>query len=581
MDTLQFYPTPPELAERAFGLFRRKRFFRVLDPSAGRGDLLAPLKDCHQQRNCRTDVIEIDPKHHPVLKDKGYRIVGFDFLKHGSVACYTEIILNPPFAHGVAHVLKAWDGAYDAEIVAILAAHSVRDALSVQERRLAALIAKHGTVEYIQGAFSDAERETDVEIALIWLDKRPALESVVGDLISDLKRETGQPEAPTWKTPTALALPNSVIESTVMAFNAAVRAAQDHTESSARLMYYSRQLGKTLAERNGEAQPSWQPAETDIQDEVHKAFVEEYETLKDRAWANVLRSTQVATKLTRSTRAQLEADFEAIKALEFTVENIYGFLLSLVQSAPERDNQCICDVFDLITKYSSDNTSYFMSWRSNDKHRTCGRRVKMTRFILPGFSGGSRHSLPYDADRVLADIDRAFTVLNGGTEPEMSLTELFKVRWGDLRHSERCDATFFSVRYYPGIGTIHFYPRDKRLIERLNRRVSLIRNWIPPEVTMAGPDFWKHFEQADKFDKAAREHFKSRRESESFTDRRPRIDALHHEREDQHAQAHARMAEAVIEVTADANLNIVLALAHPGESGTQPPSDLPALALAS
>ena len=37
MDDLQFYPTPKELALRAWSLFKNKHFTRVLEPSAGNG----------------------------------------------------------------------------------------------------------------------------------------------------------------------------------------------------------------------------------------------------------------------------------------------------------------------------------------------------------------------------------------------------------------------------------------------------------------------------------------------------------------------------------------------------------------
>lgn len=85
MDDLQFYPTPKELAQRAWALFKNKHFTRILEPSAGNGD----LADAHPWENDRyyrgshpvIDCCEIDVTKHATLRGKGYQVVGLDFLQ--------------------------------------------------------------------------------------------------------------------------------------------------------------------------------------------------------------------------------------------------------------------------------------------------------------------------------------------------------------------------------------------------------------------------------------------------------------------------------------------------------------------
>ena len=68
-DTLQWYPTPRNLAVKAWSLFKSKEFRRLLEPSAGRGDLLLDERVNRKYEQIPVDCIEIDVRHHPGLRD--------------------------------------------------------------------------------------------------------------------------------------------------------------------------------------------------------------------------------------------------------------------------------------------------------------------------------------------------------------------------------------------------------------------------------------------------------------------------------------------------------------------------------
>ncbi len=191
---------------------------------------------------------------------------------------------------------------------------------------------------------------------------------------------------------------------------------------------------------------------------------------------------------------QAESQFESIKTLEFNESNGYGFLLGLVQSQPEMQMDMACDVFDQITKYHSDNTVYYRGWKSNDKHRTMGMRIKMTRFVLPGHKMWCK-SIEYDSLRMLADFDKVFALVEGKSAPEVSLVSVFDGKQDPTSFSrlccgERLSSTYFDVRYYPGVGTIHFFPKKKDAVDRLNRIVGRRRGWLPPPTEPVSDAFW-------------------------------------------------------------------------------------------
>jgi hypothetical protein len=507
MDTQQFYPTPRALARKAWALFQDQGFRRVLEPEAGNGDLAkaAPCWPDYQRMRRTIDCCEIDITRHPALKAKGLAVVGIDFLEMRDGAMYSHIIMNPPFAAGASHVVKAWEILWDGEIVAILNAETLRNPFSRERQHLVRLIERHGSCEYLAEAFQDpdTQRKTDVEIALVYLKKTANFHvDIMGAILDnatkdhrDRAREEGKAAGQK-----DLILPASFIENTVTAYNAAMTAAREAVFAQARQHYYEAFLGATLAQRNGEA-----PADTlsSSKEFVTRELAERYDTIKDRAWTGILRSSTVLDKLSSAAQRRVESDFETIRALEFTTSNVYGFLSGIVECQGDIQMDMACDVFDLFTRYHTDNTVFYRGWKSNDRHRTCGMRLKTTRFVLPGHKSLYR-GLDYYSYQTLRDIDKVFAMLDGKSAPALSLETLFASAFEELRSGARKSASYFDVRYYPGTGTIHFFPTNKTLVDRLNRIVGRRRQWLPPEDVRVSDAFWLQYNQAEKWDKEVR-----------------------------------------------------------------------------
>ena len=511
IDHLQFYPTPPDLARRAWAKFQRP-IVRVLEPSAGNGDLAAAAPgtgsrgDWYRERP-PIDCIEIDITRHARLREAGYPVVGLDFLQFGQGANYSHIIMNPSFRDGVHHVLKAWQILWDGEIVAIVNAETVRNPNSKERQLLTRLIERHGSVEYIESAFTteETQRKADVTVALIYLRKESAAKDITGTILEDLERDRSNAEslADGYVKPQEIALPSSTIENAVLAFQAAAQAARELVFAEARAQRYARLLGNTMAVSNGTEGAG------EVQDKASIEYVQRtlhtrYEELKDRAWTGVLRSSRVTDRLSSAGQKQVEAQFEQIKTLEFTVRNIYGFLQGIVDNQGEIQLEMLCSVFDEITKYHTDNAVFYKGWKSNDRHRTTGMRVKMTRFVLPRHHSTSYSGLDWDSRRLLADFDKVFAMLDGKVRAEYGIVDAFEKEIGALRGGERVRSSYFDLRHYPGAGTIHFFPRNRELIDRLNRVVGQHRRWLPPQDVRVSENFWLQYEQAEKFDKSVR-----------------------------------------------------------------------------
>ena len=520
MDDFQFYPITRDLARRLFGMFDssdddRQMFWfkRTLDPSAGRGDLLKHFSEFarqeaydHGYRNfhLKVDACELDVSHHPTLREEFVGIVGHDFMEFRAGAPYGTIVMNPPFRFGAEHVLHAWDIAYDAEIGAVINAETLRNPYTQQRQRLLELIKRYGRAEFVQGSFSQAERPTDVEVALVYLRKRGDGDALVAQLTNGLQEDKdGQARAADMKradiSDSDVAIPASALENSVRCFDAALKAIHESIVARARAHNCAIRLGPMLAHT-----PEEGPMD---QDWVRNQFAEEYDKLKDRAWTMLLRSTHVSSKVSSSVQKNIEREFERIKQLEFSLANIRGFLLGLAQSAGDLQLQMCCDTFDLVSRYHSDNLSFYRGWKSNDLHHRLGRRIKMTRFIVPGHPTSSHaRCFDYAGLRMLRDIDQTFALLDGkrpGSTLSNGLEMAFDRHLDQLRSGQRVETAYFDVRYFQGIGTIHFFPRRKDLVDRLNRVVGRHRRWLPPDNEPHVPDsFWQAYAEADRLSDA-------------------------------------------------------------------------------
>lgn len=533
---LQYYPTGERTAALMWAKFKRP-IGHVCDPSAGKGHLfqhakagfpslsedeipwLAEVPDetvqgrrlsyrvrdyARRKFECIPEIsaIEIDAQHHANLREVGAKILGHDFMEISSLASVQQVVMNPPFAQGVAHVLHAWDCVYDAEIVAIINAESIRNPFSAERQRLVHLIERHGSVEFLQDQFVDeVERETDVEVALIYLEKVPAHYLDVDSMLSGLKRGDNQMGDLDVQESAALALPSNFIQDTYTRFLLAVEAARKHSEAEALYQHLSNNLGLTLAEMQAKGVGNDARENVgSVREAAGKTFKTRYEEIKKRAWSQIIRSALLNDMLSNQARRKLESTVSTIYELEFTVANVRGFLLGVVQAQPEIYRDMIVQMFDTIIERSSDNVTFYKSWKSNQKHRI-GVRIRRSRFIIPRFEMSYSGSISYESERFLADIDKVWGYLMEGRRDSYDgLVEAFRRQ--NPRAGERVSTRYFDFRFYKHAGTIHFYPKSDEVVEKINLFVGKLRNWLPGDMEEANADFSKQYDKGETMTKA-------------------------------------------------------------------------------
>lgn len=531
----QFYPTPQHLAKKLWDKFVTP-VQCVLDPQAGEGHLVTAYIDYYPelpdddddedlasltrenrflrhaksrsyQRHVKWHACEINAQKHPLLQQLGADVVGHDFLQMQSAAMYSHLVMNPPFLDGARHLAHAWKILYSGEIGCILNAETLRNPYTAERQYLVKLIEKHGSVEFLADQFlgEGVQRETPVEVALVYLRKQADhavdMDAILDGLTPDEYKAEDETDT---NLLSALALPMNFVDRVVLDYDIAVKAARQFSEANAVFKAAEQRLGRTFSEMQAKGlQSDYREPPIDFESVIRAGYSEHLVAMRERAWAQVLRSTQLLNKLSSAAQRNVEAQFATISKLEFTKANIHGFFAGLLESMGSINADMVLGLFDMILQRDSDNCTFYRSWRSNEKHKEMAMRIKRTRFILPLMQHEyTRSRLSYSAGQVLGDIDKVFRLLHGKpTESGDGLRECLSndANLAEAAHGKRLDTEFFSVRYYPGRGTFHFFPKSQDVVERLNRYVGKMRQWLPQDMDEANADFKRQYEEAEKY----------------------------------------------------------------------------------
>jgi len=102
-----FFPTPKTISDDVVSLAGIGEGMKVLEPSAGNGE----LADAMNKFGADIDVVEMAGDLRAILQEKGYNLVGDDFMEFKSGPVYDRIVMNPPFSNDqdIDHVYHAYD----------------------------------------------------------------------------------------------------------------------------------------------------------------------------------------------------------------------------------------------------------------------------------------------------------------------------------------------------------------------------------------------------------------------------------------------------------------------------------------
>lgn len=179
---MEFYPTPPEVAGRLFAGIDWKKVNTILEPSAGKGDLLDLAVNMRKgafrhmgsyfslrDSDLDIDCVEIDENLRSILIGKGWRVVHDDFLTYQTRKRYDLVLMNPPFSNGELHLLHALELLENGgQIACVLNAETIRNPFTKSRKALLKSLSRLGaSIRYFNNGFAHAQRKADVDVAII------------------------------------------------------------------------------------------------------------------------------------------------------------------------------------------------------------------------------------------------------------------------------------------------------------------------------------------------------------------------------------------------------------------------------
>ena len=516
----QFYPTPSWLAGKMIGKINWAGVKNVLEPSAGKGDILDYLLQTRitkHRRNqipysyrlkdqIRLDAIEIDPDLRHILKDKEYHVVGDDFLAFSSAKAYDAILMNPPFLHGAEHLNKAIRlMRRGGQIVCLLNAETITNPFSRERQDLKKYLHRYkANVEFIDDGFKKAERQANVRLAIVSMiiPKPEEKESEIWTKLKKAQEKQFQDESKNELT-TGSFLDQAILHYQ-METNAAYSFFKEYNSLSGNLM-------KSF-ETNEHSVPliclsiDGNTIKGKVNTEDWNDFVK---ALRMKYWNGLLQRPEITRLMTSDIQKTYQAKVSELASYEFSKFNIQQIMDELTLSMKDGVEASIEKLFDdLSGRYSwreeSLNTiHYYNGWATNKAWK-----VSM-KAILPinGYNASLWGNSVLDTWKIngkISALERALAYIDYGTTAGMlaKLDISSATEYAKINGKKTINYTYFSATFHKK-GTCHikFYPETEKLIDRLNIFIGKKRNWLPPSYGK------KHYKDMDEAEKAVVREF--------------------------------------------------------------------------
>lgn len=519
--TSEFFPTPKALAEKMVAYVKWNEVSTILEPSAGKGDLLkAVAHKIRCEREMDVDCIEADANLRQILlynfseekrseiaaskkeldkkrwsdnnslsdKEKkelaalndeyysffsdGIRVVGDDFLAYNPFKHYDLLMMNPPFSEGDKHLLKALElQRRGGQIVCLLNAETIRNPYTNTRQELLKVLEQYDyQCEFIQNAFCSAERTSGVEVALITVYIPFAQED--SDIYANMKKAEQFEEYEDLDC-TELEI-SDFIKMIISKYRTECRSGLELIRQyKAMLPYIQNSFGDKYSHSILELSLYGSHGRLS-----ENGFLK---SVRYKYWKALLGNNKFVGKLTSKLQNEYCERVNELSNYEFDEYNITSLASQMNAQVKAGIENEIEAMFDRMTERHSyypefqKNIHYFNGWRTNKAYKVEKKVILPCYGVFDHYDG--RPSV-YSAYGVLSDIERIFNFLDGNMTADVDLNA--QLAWHfDENITKNISCKFFDVTFYKK-GTVHITFTNPKLVERFNIYVTKRKGWLPP-----------------------------------------------------------------------------------------------------
>lgn len=473
-----FYPTPTNIIRKMLSYIDFRTIRTVLEPSAGKGDIVEHIEKQFKnaqyynrnEKKYDIDSIENDQNLQHILKGKNYRIVHDDFLSYNTYKRYDVIVMNPPFSNGDKHLLKAIEMQQNGgKIVCLLNAETLKNPYSNIRKELIQLLEKYNAkVDYITDAFSSAERKTNVETALIFIDI-PKIE-YNSAIINELKKEEYNR---TNKYNSDKLIESDFIKGIVSQYEYEIKAGLKLIDEYNSLVpYMLREFNKDTPVLK---------LELDYKDDsstLENAYIKQ---IRAKYWKALFSNDQFMGLFTSNLKQKYNAMVDELKDYDFSFYNIYSLRIQLSKEMVQGVEDTILNLFEEFSHKhyydeSSKNIHLYNGWKTNKAYKI-NKKVIIPLSAYNEFWGRYEPTQWRVLDK-LKDIEKVFNYLDNGITEEIDITEALKFA-ENYQETKKIELKYFHVTFFKK-GTCHIEFKDMDLLHKFNLFGSQRKGWLPP-----------------------------------------------------------------------------------------------------
>ncbi|PKR82885.1 DNA N-6-adenine-methyltransferase [Heyndrickxia camelliae] len=477
-----FYPTPTKLINKMLSNIDFRYIRTVLEPSAGKGDLVEAITQkfkyhqSYNRSNYDIDTIELDNNLQYILQGKKFRLVHDDFLTYNTFKKYDCIIMNPPFSQGDKHLLKAIEMQQKGgQIVCLLNGETLKNPYTNTRKELIQKLEQYNAkVEFVQNAFTDAERKTDVETAIIYINI-PKIEynSVILD---ELKQEEIHKNNNEYNN--HYLIDSDFIKGIVQQYNFEVKAGLKLIEeynSLKPLMLTSfkdnsnpiLKLGLEYEDKEGSS--------------LENAYIKQ---IRLKYWTALFSNDQFMGLFTSNLKQKYLQYVQELKDYDFSFYNIYSLRIQLNKEMVQGVEDTILNLFEEFSykhyyDEQSKNVHMYNGWKTNKAYKINHKVIiPLNGYRDMQYSWGRYNPSHYDVLEKLRDIEKVFNYLDSGRTEEIDMEQTLKMaeHYGETK---KIELKYFYITFYKK-GTCHIEFKNMELLKKFNLFGSQRKGWLPP-----------------------------------------------------------------------------------------------------
>jgi len=449
-----FYPTPSHVIDM-MGIDCLGKV--VLEPSAGKGDIIDWLKSNGSKQVIACELSEDLAK---ITKTKA-KFLKNDFLEvtPEDISHVDMVVMNPPFSCGVKHLLHAWEVSPDGcEIISLINWSNIENQYTRERRILDKIIDDYGANANLGNVFSDAERETDVEIGLIKLYKPKSNSNNEFEGFFLDEDEVEQQENGIMRF--------DAVRDVVQRYVYAVGCFEEHLKVAAKM----NQLTSLFDVGSFSFHVDYNN-ELTTKEDFKKA-------LQKSAWKYLFKLMNLDKYVTSGVMKNINKFVETQQNVPFTMKNIYKMFEIIVGTRENTYNAAIVEAIDNFTKHTHENRFAVEGWKTNSGYMLNKKFIVNYMVEYSNYRGHLiDRSSSYSSN--ISDLMKVLCSMTG--------TNFDSIPWfGKFCYENKpqlntwYDWGFFEWKGFKK-GTVHFKFKDDKVWELLNRKYAKIKGQVLPE----------------------------------------------------------------------------------------------------